>query len=106
MPGVQAFNFLAGTVTLDTSHTGWVLDQPRGGSERFFRTWVAFSQRFSTTPLVHVGVAGFDIGNQDSARLTAAVSHITPEGFEIVLTTWLSTRIWRVDLSWLAIGAQ
>ncbi len=103
---MQPFNFLAGTATLDTTHAGWVLDQPRGGIDRSFRTWVPFSQRFSATPLVHIGIVGFDIGNQDSARLTAAVSHITQDGFEVVLSTWLATRMWRVDLSWLAIGAQ
>jgi H-type lectin domain len=103
---VQPFNFLAGTETLDTTRAGWVLDQPRGDNDRTFRTWVPFSLRFGALPLVHIGIVGFDIGNQDSARLTATVSHITPEGFEVVLSTWLATRMWRVDISWLAIGAQ
>jgi hypothetical protein len=102
---VQPFNFLAGTERLDTTRTGWVLDQTRSG-DRCFRAWIPFAQRFAATPLVHIGIVGFDVGNQDSARLTASVSHITLEGFEVVLSTWLATHIWRVDVSWLAIGAQ
>jgi hypothetical protein len=102
---VQPFNFLAGTETLDSTRAGWVLDQARD-ADRCFRTWVPFSRRFGAPPLVHVGIVGIDIGNQDSARLTASVSHVTAEGFEVVLSTWLATRMWRVDVSWLAIGAQ
>jgi hypothetical protein len=102
---LQPFTFLAGSETLDARRAGWVLDQPRGGAERSFRTWVPFSRSFGAPPLVHVGISGFDIANQDAARLTTAVSHVTADGFEIVLSTWLGTRMWRVDVSWLAIGA-
>jgi hypothetical protein len=102
---LQPFTFLAGTETLDARRAGWVLDQPRSAADRSFRTWVSFARPFGAPPLVHVGIAGFDIANQDAARLTTSVSHVTPEGFEIVLSTWLGTRMWRVDVSWIAVGA-
>ncbi len=102
---MQPFNFLAGTETLDSTRTGWVLDQVSGSDDRSFRAWIPFSRPFGAPPLVHVGIAGFDIANQDAARLTTSVAQVTAEGFEIVLSTWLATRMWRVDVSWLAIGA-
>jgi hypothetical protein len=53
---------------------------------------------------VHLGLAGLDISNQDSARLTSRAENVSPEGFDVVLATWLHTRVWRVDVNWLAIG--
>lgn len=103
---VVPFSFLAGNEVLGSASEGWTFDRAReDGSERTFRTRVVFSRSFRSAPLVHVGIAGFDITNQAAARLTAGVANVTPEGFEIVLSTWLYTRLWRVDVNWLAIGS-
>jgi hypothetical protein len=101
----EAFNFLAGTEVLGSTRVDWGFDQTGDGSERSYRQYVAFQRPFRNPPLVHLGIAGFDISNQDAARLTASVANVTHEGFEIVLATWLHTRLWRVDVSWLALGA-
>jgi hypothetical protein len=99
----DGFTFLAGTEVLG-SQPGWTFDQSGDGSDRSFRHYVAFQQSFRFAPLVHLGIAGFDIANQDAARLTATTANVTPQGFEIVLSTWLHTRLWRVDINWLALG--
>ncbi len=101
----DGFSFLAGTEVLGSQQAGWSFDQSGDGSDRGFRQYVAFQRSFRNPPLVHLGIAGFDIANQDAARLTASVANITSDGFEIVLSTWLHTRLWRVDVNWLALGS-
>jgi hypothetical protein len=102
---ITPMNFLAGTEALGSRSEGWNLDQaPHGAPERSFRSRVTFERAFSGAPLVHVGISGFDISNQDSARLCLRAENVSPEGFDIVLAAWLHTRLWRVDVNWLAIG--
>lgn len=99
-------NFLAGTEALGSLSEGWSLDQaPHGAPARTFRRRVSFERPFGSIPLVHMGLAGFDISNQDSARITSRVENVSAEGFEIVVAAWLHTRVWRVDVNWLAIGS-
>jgi H-type lectin domain len=103
---ITPMNFLAGSEALGYLNEGWALDQaPHGSPERSFRSRVTFERPFTDIPLVHLGIAGFDVANQDSARVTSRVENVSPEGFDIVLGTWLHTRVWRVDVNWLAIGA-
>ena len=103
---ITPLNFLAGSQTLGYLNEGWTLDDaPHGSPERSFRSRVTFERSFTGTPLVHLGIAGFDVSNQDSARVASRVENVSPEGFDIVLGTWLHTRVWRVDVNWLAIGA-
>lgn len=103
---MQPLNFLAGTEALDSLREGWTLDDaPHGAPERSFRTRIQFERPFQVTPLVHLGIAGLDAGNQDATRLTASTANVTNDGFEIVLRTWLHSRLWRVDVNWLAIGS-
>lgn len=103
---MEPMNFLAGTEALGSLSKGWTLDKaPHGAPERSFRTRVSFNRPFQGTPLVHLGIAGLDAGNQDATRLTAVADNVTHDGFEIVLKTWLHSKLWRVDVNWLAIGA-
>ena len=101
---IQPMCFLAGTEALNSQLEGWKLDQDRGG-DRSFSSHVRFERPFQQPPLVHVGLGGFDISNRDSARLNVAVKNVTAEGFEIVLSTWLFTRLWRADVNWIAVGS-
>jgi hypothetical protein len=103
---MQPLNFLAGTEALHSLRDGWTLDDaPHGAPERSFRTRIRFERPFHMTPLVHLGIAGLDAGNEDATRLTASTANVTQDGFEIVLTTWLHSKLWRVDVNWLAIGS-
>jgi H-type lectin domain len=102
---ITPLNFLAGSEALGSLNEGWSLDHaPHGSPERSFRSRVIFERPFTGIPLVHLGIAGLDVSNQDSARVASRVENVSPEGFDIVLGTWLHTRVWRVDVNWLAIG--
>ncbi len=104
---VEPFSFLAGTEVLGTATPGWDLDQlpAPGGPDRAARAYVAFARAFLAVPLVHLGITGLDVSNQDAARVTVTAANVTTEGFEIVVSTWFDTRIWRTQVSWLAIGS-
>jgi hypothetical protein len=103
---ITPLNFLAGSETLGASLEGWGLDEaPHGAPARSFRHHVAFSRAFTAPPLVHLGIAGFDVSNEDSARVMTRADEITASGFDIVVTTWLHSRLWRVDVNWLAVGS-
>lgn len=103
---ITPLNLLAGSETIGTQNEGWNLDEaPHGTGPRTFRARVNFERSFGVTPLVHLGIAGFDVSNQDCARLTTRAENISLTGFDIVLSTWLHTRLWRVDVNWLAIGS-
>ena len=102
---IAPFNVLSGIETLSNAQEGWSLDQTAGFTEdRKFRGRVRFDRAFNAVPVVHIGIAGFDISDKDCARLSASVANISVGGFEIVLSTWLNTQLWRVDVSWIAIG--
>lgn len=103
---VVPLNFLAGRESLGTHNEGWTFDQPSpDGAERVFRSRVEFSRAFASAPLVHVGLCGFDIGNKDAARLRTGIENVSATGFDLVVGTWLHTRLWSVEVSWLALGA-
>jgi hypothetical protein len=54
--------------------------------------------------VVRAGPAGFDRDQRDTARISTAVSPITPQGFSLSITTWMGTRVESVETGWLAIG--
>jgi len=102
---IEPFSLLSGIEKLGSTREGWTLDQTQGiTADRHFRTKVKFDRPFRVPPVVHIGIVGFDISEQDAARLEASVEKITTGGFELVLSTWLNTQLWRVNVSWLAIG--
>lgn len=99
-------NMLAGAVRFDHSRPGWTLldlTEPEGGP-RVFRGRVEFERPFSASPVVQMGVTGFDIDNGANARLNVAVLVVDEQGFDVEVKTWWDSRLWSVDLSWLAIG--
>ncbi|MET0290863.1 MAG: H-type lectin domain-containing protein [Steroidobacteraceae bacterium] len=102
---IEPLALLSGVETLGTKREGWTLDLESGFTEdRAFRASVRFEHFFRAIPVVHLGIVGFDISNHDAARLKARVENISHRGFDIVLSTWLNTRAWQVDVSWMAIG--
>jgi len=102
---VEPMSFLAGTESLGFTLDSWNLHaEPPHDGDRCYSTRVAFAHAFRGVPLVHIGISGLDASNQDAVRVTASAAAITPEGFEIVISTLLDTRLWRVDVNWLAIG--
>jgi hypothetical protein len=101
---VLPLKIAAAVARFDSEHLGWRLLDPHSDAPRSYATRIEFESPFQFSPVVHVGVSGFDIENSDAARLRVRVTHVDQSGFEVELETWLATRIWSVDVSWLAIG--
>ncbi len=85
---------------------GWNLDACASEEEevRFFTVEVVFASAFSDTPVVHLGLAGFDLDQRDSSRITLKAENITAQGFQAVIATWAASRVFSVEFNWLAIG--
>jgi hypothetical protein len=101
---VLPLQMAAATTLLNTTTPGWELLQPGVDRARRCRARIAFERTFSSVPLVHAGLAGFDIENGDAARIQLQVSDVDTAGFTIEIKSWFNTRIWSVQISWLAIG--
>ncbi len=101
------WNLLSATHGAGVLTPGWNLADPVTLPEesRFFGVDVAFVSPFASLPVVHLGLTGFDIDQHESARLTVKVGQITESGFQAVISTWSTTRVYAVEFSWLAIGA-
>jgi len=99
-------SFASGAARFDGSQPGWTLLGPglESGGFRTFTGQIAFERPFSATPIVQVGITGFDIDHRDNARLQVGVVGIDEHGFGVSLRTWWNTRLWSVELSWMAIG--
>jgi hypothetical protein len=86
---------------------GWNLAEPPAESSedsRIFRFTVYFATPFEFSPVVHLGLTGFDIDHSDSSRLSLRASEITPTSFVAEIATWRDTRVYSVEFSWLAVG--
>ena len=86
------------------AESGWSLLDPGGERARSYTASVSFEPAFATAPIVHAGLSGFDIENGDAARIKLRVLAVRADGFELQVETWFETRIWSIDVSWLAIG--
>jgi hypothetical protein len=96
---------LSAAIVLGTSLEGWSLLDPSNDSDRSFRYRVAFNQAFSAPPVVHVGIVGLDASEDANLRVRVRAVDITATGFVVEAETWLNTRLWSVEISWLAIGS-
>jgi len=105
MAPIAPLRILSAVVPLGVSLPGWSLLEPSGGEQsRTFTYSVTFDVPFSAAPVVHLGVVGLDAGKDDNLRLKVRAEAITSTGFDLIAETWLHTRLWSVDVSWLAIG--
>lgn len=76
-----------------------------GQGTREIRHAIAFADRFTAVPTVRLSLTMWDIAEGANARVDVAAEHVTPAGFDIRFRTWGDTRIARVRVSWVAIGA-
>ncbi len=72
---------------------------------RSFIINVSFDAPFDSVPVVQLGLTGFDFDQSDSSRVTVKAENITEFGFQAVISTWATTRVYAVEFNWLAIGA-
>jgi hypothetical protein len=105
MSTIAPLTVLSAAVVLGTSLEGWTLLEPSDGADRVFRYAVSFHQAFSGPPVVHVGLVGLDASKDDNLRVRVRAIDITSTGFVVEAATWLYTRLWSVEVSWLAIGS-
>lgn len=76
-----------------------------GSGDRERRRKIAFAERFVTPPAVHVSLALWDIDSNSNVRCDVQAENIGEQTFDIVFRTWDNTRVARVHISWMAIGA-
>jgi hypothetical protein len=104
MSSIAPLNLLSATLVLDTSLEGWSLLEPSDEGTREFRYQVIFSRSFSAPPVVQVGIVGLDVSKDDNLRVRVRAVDISPHGFTLLASTWMGTKIWSVEVSWLAVG--
>jgi hypothetical protein len=106
MSAVLPLSFVAGAARFDDSQPGWALldGAPNADGIRTFAGRVTFERAFDAPPVVQIGITGFDIDNGDNARLNVGITGVDGTGFDVELRTWWNSRLWSVDLNWIAIG--
>ena len=103
------WKILSSTVALGLATDGWNLSAVAEGSDadvlRSFTFFVNFDAPFSIVPVVQVGLTGFDIDQRDSARISLKAESINEYGFQAVISTWASSRVYGIEFNWSAIGS-
>ena len=108
-PGIIPLSMCSATVSLDRYTPGWTLADFVADmlpAPRYYYHDVVFDRPFGNIPVVQAAISGFDIDNCDTGRLAVEVHSITPTGFRLSIKTWLHSRVYRVDVNWLAIGSS
>ncbi|MCG8603119.1 MAG: H-type lectin domain-containing protein [Verrucomicrobiales bacterium] len=98
---------LSSSVCVGHETEGWNLDETADESseDRRFRWDVWFDAPFSSPPVVHLGLTGFDLDQCSSDRLRLSLVSVTEEGFQVELSTWRDSRVYSAGFQWLAIGS-
>ena len=76
-----------------------------GSGARERRKKITFATEFKDEPVVHVSMSLWDMDSATNARADVIAEKITRTGFDVVFRTWSDTRVARVRVRWLAIGA-
>ena len=76
----------------------------RGQRER--RRRINFSEPYRTVPTVQVTLSLWDVDASTVMRADVQAESVTEKGFDVVFRTWGDTRVARVRLHWMAIGAM
>ena len=72
---------------------------------RVERLRVTFADPFLGPPVIHVSLSMWDIAMDSNQRVDVRADEITSQGFVILFRTWGDTRIARMRVEWMAIGA-
>jgi hypothetical protein len=76
-----------------------------GEGSRSRSQWIKFDRSFSEVPSVHVSLTLWDMDNSHNVRADLTAEDISETGFNAIFRTWLDTKVARVRISWIAIGA-
>ncbi|HQW27754.1 MAG: H-type lectin domain-containing protein [Verrucomicrobiales bacterium] len=101
------WKILSATVVVGTETENWNLAIPADeeDSARCFTLEIYFATPFTTPPVVHLGLTGFDIDQCSSGRIKVVTEAVTTDGFLAKISTWRSSRVYSVEFNWLAVGA-
>ncbi|MDN5567650.1 MAG: H-type lectin domain-containing protein [Paracoccus sp. (in: a-proteobacteria)] len=106
---MQRFN--ANEVGIDQGELTLVTDFDTQGpmwteqGERTVRQRVDFSERFLMPPAVHLSLGMWDLDVTTNQRGDLLVENVTSAGFDLLFHTWGDTRVARMRIQWMAIGA-
>ncbi len=76
-----------------------------GSGTRQRKKTIVFSEPFETPPAVQVSMSLLDMDKDTNMRADTQAKNISTTGFDLIFRTWDDTRIARVRLSWIAMGA-
>jgi len=99
---------VSSVTTLGILTPDWNLAEVAEGDPHAARTFLAkveFSEAFQFPPVLHTSLVGFDLDRNESQRVSVAASNITTTGFDLSVTTWMASRVYSVEVSWLALGS-
>ena len=101
------WNILSSSIGVGILTEGWSLAEPVSEPDeaRSFVVEVVFDTAFSATPVVQLGLTGFDLDQRESGRISLKAGAITRFGFQAIISTWSTTRVYAVEFGWLAVGA-
>lgn len=78
----------------------WTGEGPREARRR-----VRFAEGFAAIPVVQTSMSMWDIARGTNSRADVTAERIDRDGFDIVFRTWGDTRVARVRVAWIALGA-
>jgi len=76
-----------------------------GDGTRQRKKTIVFSESFAHAPTVQVSMSLLDLDKETNLRADVQAKNVSASGFDLIFRTWGDTRVARVRLSWLAIGA-
>ena len=77
----------------------------KGDGDRERRKRITFPSAFREAPMVHVALSLWDTDCSTNARMDISAENVTAERCDLVFRTWGDTRVARVRVRWMAIGA-
>lgn len=104
MADLVPFTVLSAVASLSSELEGWTLLEHANEQSRKHQLAVAFEQTFVAPPVVHVAITALDASNEANLRVRIRAIEVTTHGFVIEAETWFNSRVWAIDVSWLAIG--
>ncbi len=103
--------FSGRTIAVDQGRVDLFSDFENGGAmwtgsgDRERRRTIVFAQPFAEVPTVHVSLSLWDMDSSANSRAEVRADKIGTDRFDVVFSTWGDSRVARVHVSWLAIGA-
>ena len=66
---------------------------------------ITFREPFKSVPAVHCSPTLWDVDSATNVRADVEAENVTEIGFDLVFRTWGDTKVARMRIGWIAIGA-